>query len=208
MAFKLAWAVTKTLDAPIENVLDTLELITLGTAADMVPIRDENRILVHHGLSKMLTSGLPGIRALLETGNLAGNGKQPNVGNLVFTLAPRINAAGRLGDANRAVELLTTNDEDRALILAQELDKENRRRQDIQQQVVEEALRMVNAEVDLSRDRAIVLWAKEWHPGVIGIAASRIKEEFHRPTIIIALMIRESGKDLPEVFPVWICIKP
>jgi len=118
---------------------------------------------------------------------LAGIKGHVSVGQLVFSIAPRINAAGRLGDANRAVELLVTDDQDKARLLVKELDNENKRRQMIQQAVVDEALLKVNAEADLKNENALVLANAGWHPGVVGIVASKIKEEFNRPTIIIAL---------------------
>ena len=125
------------------------------------------------------------IRDSLKTSGLLD--RDIAVGNLVFGASPKINAAGRLGDANRSVEILTTKNKSLAADLARNLDEENLRRQEIQEKVVNEALLKANAESDLSRDRAIVLAEYGWHPGVIGIVASRIKEEFHRPTVIIAI---------------------
>lgn len=185
VAFKLVSGVAEKLDRGFDSIMEYLDLVTLGTTADLVPIRDENRVIVHYGLKKMESQSKTGLKQLL---NLAGlEGKIPSVGQLVFGVAPRINAAGRLGDANRSVKLLTTEDEDLAKSLARELDQENKRRQDIQQAVVDDALRMVNSEVDLEQERAIVLAGRDWHPGVVGIVASRLKEEFSRPAVVIAL---------------------
>ncbi len=192
VAYKLAMAVSDLMDRPREKMHEYLDLITLGTAADMVPILDENRSIVYHGLQMLQNSRRPGLRALLEKTNLH-NGPL-TVGQIVFWLAPRINAAGRLGDANRSVELLTTTDRKRAEILASELDQENQRRQAIQQEVVDEALRMVNARIDLNRDKAVVLAGHDWHPGVVGIVASRIKEEFNRPAVIVSFDESGMGK--------------
>ena len=139
---------------------------------------------VYKGLELLNDDPRPGLRALLKTSGLLD--RDIAVGNLVFGVSPKINAAGRLGDANRSVEL-TTKNRSLAADLARNLDEENRRRQDIQEKVVNEALLKANAESDLSRDRAIVLAENGWHPGVIGIVASRIKEEFHRPAVIIAI---------------------
>jgi len=126
----------------------------------------------------------PGLKQLL---NLAGLTKNYTVGQLVFNVAPKINAAGRLGDGNRAVALLVTDDEEKAKELARELDEENKRRQGIQETVVREAFLTVNAEADLSKDHALVLASEGWHHGVVGIVASKLKESFHRPTIVIAI---------------------
>ena len=188
VAFKLITALAKELNTPFNDIEEILPLITLGTAADIVPIKDENRIIVNHGLKMMSSIKRPGFKALLE---LSGLSKNITVGKLIFGIAPRINAAGRLGDANRAVECMVTTDEQRGMALAKELDEENKRRQVIQQQVVNEAFLKVNAEADLERERALVLADEGWHQGVVGIVASRVREKFHRPAVIIAM---ENGK--------------
>ncbi|MFQ6613134.1 MAG: single-stranded-DNA-specific exonuclease RecJ [Fidelibacterota bacterium] len=192
VAFKLLTALSEKLNLDSELSFSFLDLVALATAADMVPILDENRVIVHFGLNRLAAAERPGIKYLLEQTGLLG--KELNVGQLVFGLAPKINAAGRLGDANRTVELLTTLDENRARELAVILVAENQRRQTIQQGVVDEAIRLVNAEVDLARERAIVLAARGWHPGVLGIVASRIKEEFNRPSIVISIDEQGIGK--------------
>ena len=184
VAFKLITAVGNELNIPLTDYEEIIPLITLGIAADVVPIKDENRVLVHHGLNILKNLEKPGLKTLLELAGLKGH---VSVRQLVFSIAPRINAAGRLGDANRAVELLVTDDQDKARLLVKELDNENKRRQMIQQAVVDEALLKVNAEADLKNENALVLANAGWHPGVVGIVASKIKEEFNRPTIIIAL---------------------
>jgi len=184
VAFKLITAIGNELNIPLTDYEEIIPLITLGTAADVVPIKDENRVIVHHGLNILENLEKPGLKTLLELAGLKGH---ISVEQLVFSIAPRINAAGRIGDANRAVELLVTDDQDKARLLAKELDNENKRRQIIQQAVVDEALLKVNAEADLKNENALVLANAGWHPGVVGIVASKIKEEFNRPTIIIAL---------------------
>ncbi len=192
VAYKLVIALNSLMGRPSEDMHEYLDLITLGTAADMVPILDENRSIVYHGLQLIQNSTRPGLKALLAKSNLR-NGSL-TVGQIVFWLAPRINAAGRLGDANRSVELLTTKDKKRAEFLAGELDQENQRRQLIQQEVVDDALRMVNSRIDLNRDKAVVLSGHNWHPGVVGIVASRIKEEFNRPAVIVSFDENGMGK--------------
>jgi len=199
VAFKLVFALAEEMGVDFDQILDLLDLITLGTAADIVPILEENRVIVHHGLEMLPVHGRPGLKALLETAGLLD--KTLSVGQLVFGLAPRINAAGRLGDANRAVELLTTSDFERARELARELDRENRRRQEIQQTVVDEAIRMANAHLDPDNEFAVVLAGYGWHPGVVGIVASRIREEFHRPAIIISIDENGLGKGSARSIP-------
>lgn len=193
VAIKLLSGLVKKLDIPFDLVYDLFDLAALGTSADLVPMIDENRIIVWHGLQVLQTSERPGLRELL---NIAGVDLNHNisVGQVVFNVAPRINAAGRLGDANRSVQLLTTTDKVFAKKVARILDDENKRRQMIQSQVVEEAMMMVNAEVDLAHDPAIVIGSQNWHAGVVGIAASKLKESFHRPTIIIGFDDEGNGK--------------
>jgi len=185
VVFKLIQAVSKLLELDDDLVHQYIDLITLGTAADIVPLTDENRIIVKHGLKSLSKTKRPGLRALLEVSGLGE--KELTVGRLLFWAAPRINAAGRLGDANRAVQLMTTENLPESLKLARELDEENRQRQDLQQSMVDEAIMKVNAEVDLEKEKAIVLWDDNWHEGIIGIVASKIKETYHRPAVIISL---------------------
>ena len=185
VVFKLIQAVSQLLELDDDLVHQYIDLITLGTAADIVPLTDENRIIVKHGLKSLSKTKRPGLRALLEVSGLGE--KELTVGRLLFWAAPRINAAGRLGDANRAVQLMTTENLPESLKLARELDEENRQRQDLQQSMVDEAIMKVNAEVDLEKEKAIVLWDDNWHEGIIGIVASKIKETYHRPAVIISL---------------------
>ena len=185
VVFKLIQAVSLLLELDDDLVHQYIDLITLGTAADIVPLTDENRIIVKHGLKSLSKTKRPGLRALLEVSGLGE--KELTVGRLLFWAAPRINAAGRLGDANRAVQLMTTENLPESLKLARELDEENRQRQDLQQSMVDEAIMKVNAEIDLEKEKAIVLWDDNWHEGVIGIVASKIKETYHRPAVIISL---------------------
>ncbi|NMB13099.1 MAG: single-stranded-DNA-specific exonuclease RecJ [Firmicutes bacterium] len=194
VAFKLAHAVAllvtddaRRADAIVKQYLD---LVALGTVADVVPLRGENRILVHMGLERFATSSL-GLGALLEVARLDAN--KLSTGNLAFGLAPRINALGRLDDATLGVRLLLTEDTEEARQLAQMLDTTNRERQAIEARVTEEAMALVEEEIDLETEWSIVLASPTWHPGVIGIVASRLVEKYHRPTILISLA-EEPGK--------------
>lgn len=184
VAFKLALALADKGGHNADLVWVHADLIALGIAADMVPIVDENRVIVHYGLAQMGKRSRPGISALWNASGMSG--KDITVGRLVFSLAPKINAAGRLGDANRAVELLTTENYYHAMTMAKELVAENKRRQQIQENTVEEAIYQVNAQHDLTQENALVLHSDNWHQGVIGIVAARIRDLFNRPTAIIA----------------------
>jgi len=185
VAFKLALAICEKGGYDPSYAWENSDVVTLGIAADLVPIQDENRIIVRHGIQQMKKKTNLGIRALQKTGGLLG--KEITVGRLVFWVAPKINAAGRLGDASRAVKLLTTQNPVLAKEIAEELEVENNRRKDITLQITNDALYMVKTNCDLENENAIVLGHKNWHAGVIGIVASRIKETFARPAIIMSL---------------------
>jgi len=178
-----------------------LDLVTLGTVADLVPLVEENRVLVSHGLQEIERSQRAGIRALKEVCGEA----EVSSSYIGFRLGPRINAGGRLADARKAVELLTTTDLARAQQLAGELDRENRDRQGIEEKILNQAVATVESWPDLTERRSIVLASDEWHPGVIGIVASRLVERFHRPTFLIAIdgsKGKGSGRS-PKVFHLY-----
>jgi single-stranded-DNA-specific exonuclease len=182
LAFQLLRAVRSRLgraDLP-EDVLD---LAALGTIADVVPLVGDNRILARWGLAKMASTPTPGLAALIRAAELSGPLSARHVS---FSLAPRINAAGRLGDASVAVRLLTTGDPAEAETLAAGLDAENRRRQAINEQILAEAVEQVESR-KLAEGPAIVLSAAGWHAGVIGIVASHLVERYYRPVVMIAV---------------------
>lgn len=159
------------------------DLVSLAGAADIVPLIDENRVLVREGMNQINTNPRPGILALIESSNLhLGN---LTSGQIVFTLAPRINAVGRLGDAHRAVKLLIADNQQEANELAQVLETENYERRKIDVDTFDAALQLVENSIDLDNEMAIVLHQEEWHPGVIGIVASRLVEKYYRPTIML-----------------------
>ena len=165
-----------------------LDLVALGTIADLVPLVGENRILVKHGLDQLAVTTRPGLRALAEVAGvqLSGPGGV-TPGRVAFGLAPRINAAGRVDDATVAVRLMLTSDPFEARDLANQLDQRNRERQELEGQILEEALAQAAATHDLARDRAIVLASPGWHPGVLGIVAARLVERFGRPAALIGM---------------------
>ena len=193
-------------EAQVPDLRRYLDLVTLGTVADLVPLVEENRVLVTHGLREIERSQRPGIRALKEVSGAA----EVSSSYIGFRLGPRINAGGRLAEAQKAVELLTTTDLGRARALATALDQENRTRQGIEEQILNQAVAMVGAWPDLAERRSIVLSSAEWHPGVIGIVASRLVERFHRPTFLIALDgVRGKGSGRsPKTFHLYEGLKP
>lgn len=185
VAFKLAQALVPALQLPPNLPFYLLDLVALASVADIVPLSGENRILVRAGLKMLSESRWPGVRALVAAAGFAG--RDVRAGHVGYILAPRLNAVGRLGDANDGLRLLLTDDEDEARRLAGELEAINVRRQRLDQEILDQAIEVVEQEVDLDREYALVLAREGWHPGVIGIVASRIVERFGRPTILIAL---------------------
>ena len=166
-----------------ELLLSYLQYVTLATIADIVPLTQENRIIVKLGLELINTTPLPGIKALIESAGLRPG--KVNAGQVVFVLAPRINAVGRLGDAMRAVELLTCDSYEKALPLAQVMEEENRNRRKIDEDTFARAQEYIDRNIDVEKNHAIVLHQDTWHPGVIGIVASRIVERYYRPTVLM-----------------------
>lgn len=197
VAFKLALALASALKVSDAFIWKMLDLVALATVADVASLRGENRIFVRYGMRMISETENVGLRALLRASGM--DGKPLTAGRIGFTLAPRLNAAGRLGHALRGVELLLTESEHEANVIARELEELNQRRQALDRTTLDDARVMAERQV---RDGAIgLVLAKEgWHPGVIGIVASRIVEEFSRPVIMIALedgVGKGSGRSIP-----------
>ena len=185
VAFKFAQALYRSLNQDETELEQHLDLVAMGTAADIVPLADENRILTKFGLDQLAKTNKPGLKALIFIAGVMG--RKIGTGQVVFILAPRINAVGRLGDAQKAVKLLTTKDETQANAIARILNAENKRRKDLDVHTLNEALQQIEEKINLRTDRAIVLSSVGWHQGVIGIVASRIVEKYNRPTVMIAI---------------------
>ncbi|MCK4342980.1 MAG: single-stranded-DNA-specific exonuclease RecJ, partial [Phycisphaerae bacterium] len=194
VALKIAWALAQEFSGTArvkpafrEYLLDATAFAALGLIADVVPLTGENRIITSFGLRHLCQTKNPGLQALIDVSGLSDKKKYDDY-DVGFRLAPRLNAIGRLGHARLAVELFTRADADRAREIAVTLDAENRRRREVERQITKEAEALV-IEKGFDRDscRGIVLAAPNWHPGVIGIVASRLVDRFHRPTIMIAL---------------------
>ena len=193
VAFKLVWAIgqrfsrAKKLAPELrEFLLEALAFAALGTISDVVPLIGENRILACHGLRALERTPRPGLRALVEAAR-KGAAEPLTSEQVAFRIAPVINAAGRLGNADVALRLLLSASPEEARALAGQLDGENRRRQRIEEEILRSVRERVRSEVSLDRDRAIVLADRSWHAGVVGIVAARVAEEFCRPTLLIAL---------------------
>lgn len=205
LVFKLAHGLLKQLRAENHPVAfgiklrDHLDLVALGTVADLVPLVGENRILARHGLSILQESRRMGLKALMEiAGVKPANGITPI--DISFRLGPRINASGRLADAALSVELLLSEDETFCRETAQQLDAFNRERQDIERKITEEAERMI--ETEFSGLPGIVLFSEDWHPGVVGIVAGRVTRKYNRPCVVLGNegeMAKGSGRSVDSV---------
>jgi len=196
VAFKLAQALMPALGRSSNVPLHFLDYVALATVADVVPLTGENRILVRHGLKMLADSRWTGLRALVDAAGLAG--RSIKAGHVGFILAPRLNAVGRIGDAAQGVRLLLSDDPAEAAAIARELETLNARRQALDQRILEETIALAER-VLRPDDRALVLAADGWHPGVIGIVASRLVERYGRPTFLIGWdgdMGRGSGRSI------------
>ncbi|HVD04862.1 MAG TPA: single-stranded-DNA-specific exonuclease RecJ [Gemmatimonadaceae bacterium] len=200
VAFKLALALARELGASETPIMAMLDLVALATVADIAPLRGENRVLVRYGLRMLAETRNVGLRALIRS---AGLERKPlTAGRVGFILAPRLNAVGRLGHALRGVELLLTENESEANAIARELEEINRARQDLDRATLEEVRAQV-ANLDLDEMYGLVLAGEGWHPGVIGIVASRVVEDTGRPTVLIALDGSGDGKGSGRSIPAF-----
>lgn len=191
LAFKLAHALLKNCPLPDFDLKEFLDLVALATLADLVPLIEENRILVRKGLEQMDHTRWPGLAALIS---LACIRPPIRAGDVGYRLGPRINAAGRLGTAETALQLLLTNDPVEAVQLAQTLDDHNKERQTVERSVTEEVESWVQSYFDPHRHAAIVAGEDDWHDGVLGIVASRVMRRYHRPTLVVGFNGDGMGK--------------
>lgn len=193
VAFKLAWALCQRASEAKrvgprfqEYLLSAMGLAAIGTVADVVPLLDENRLIVRHGLTSLKeypTAGMAALMAITKTNNKP----QLSADDIAFMLAPRLNAAGRMGQADLGVELMTTDDDSRARGLAEYLDELNQNRSGIERSIYLAAQKQVQNDFDADNDAALVLAGRGWHAGVIGIVAGRLAEKYGRPCVMIAL---------------------
>lgn len=192
VAYKLCEALELSAGRDRDTLRFSLDLVALGTIADLVPLTGENRVLVRYGLEVLARTRNPGLRALMERTGLAGT--RPTAWQIGFVLAPRINAIGRMDAAEKGVGLLLTDDAAQAEAIAETFEGVNTSRQEEDRRLLAEVLEEVERSYDPERDRAIVMAGEGWHPGVIGIVASRVVERFHRPTVLIALDPAGNGR--------------
>jgi len=184
VAFKLAWGLLSKTNQPKEYLTEHLDIVALGIIADIVPLVDENRILAKFGLDQITKTNKVGLHALLQVAGIARKVITPY--EIGFMLAPRINAAGRLSQAEKAVTLLTTDDKQEAMMIAEKLNHENTQRQIIETDILEDAIRQIDAS-GIAQNKIMVLGDEKWHEGVVGIVASRLVERYYRPTILLSI---------------------
>jgi single-stranded-DNA-specific exonuclease len=202
IVFKLCHALLKTrplranatalqAELPPFDLKSKLDLVALGTVADIVPLVEENRLLVQRGAIEIGRTSRVGLRKLIQV-----SGVHPPIlpDHIGYRLGPRLNAAGRLSTAEKSLRLLLTNDEDQATALAMELDQQNRARQDVEKEILAADIVTIEKQFDATRDAAIVAGARGRHPGVLGIVASRIVRKYHRPCIVIGFDENGLGK--------------
>jgi single-stranded-DNA-specific exonuclease len=182
IVFKLIEAITKRLNKPTASY-PYLQFVAVATMADIVPLIGENRVIVYYGLELINEAPRTGLKALLDVTGLGT--KKISSSQIVFIVAPRINAVGRLGDASRAVSLLICDDHKKSIKLAEILEQENTTRSRIDYATFSEAENLINKMIDLEKGIPIILYNSEWHPGIIDIVASRIAEKYCRPTIMM-----------------------
>jgi single-stranded-DNA-specific exonuclease len=191
IVFKLCHALLKTRPLPEFDLKSKLDLVALGTVADIVPLVEENRVLVQRGSIEIGRTSRVGLKKLMQVAGVHPPILPEDIG---YRLGPRLNAAGRLSTAEKSLQLLLTTDEDQATALAIELDQQNRARQEVEKEILAAAIVTIEKQFDAARDAAIVAGARGWHPGVLGIVASRIARKYHRPTIVIGFDEKGVGK--------------
>jgi len=191
IVFKLCHALLKTRLLTGFDLKSKLDLVALGTVADIVPLRGENRVLVQRGAIEIARTSRIGLRKLMRVAGVRVPILPEDIG---YRLGPRLNAAGRLSTAEKSLRLLLTQEESEAAVLAAELDQQNRERQEVEQEIFDAAIEGIDSQFDAARDAAIVAGAHGWHPGVLGIVASRIVRKYHRPAIMIGFDENGMGK--------------
>ena len=182
VGFKLAQALAEKYNLSSDSFLKYIDLVAIAIAADIVPMTGENRILAFYGLKKVNENPCPGILAIMQ---LAGVKKQMFITNVVFMIAPRVNAAGRMDDAKKAVQLFIEQDPEKAMQFAEMLHSDNSDRKEMDSSITEDALELLLKDVTNTNKKTTVVYQEHWHKGVVGIVASRLIEKFYRPTIVL-----------------------
>jgi len=183
VGFKLLQAYCQKNNVELEEIYDLLDLVVVSIASDIVPITGENRVLAYYGLKKLNSNPGMGLQTII---NLAGiNGSDITISDIVFKIGPRLNASGRIEHGKKSVQILVSNDEDKSDILGEEIDSFNEIRKTLDRDITQDALDMIEKDPEMKNMNSTVLYNRDWHKGVVGIVASRVTEQFYRPTIIL-----------------------
>lgn len=182
VGFKLITALARQFNIPEADYMCYLELVATAIAADIVPITDENRIMAYYGLERINNDPSPGIKALIKLGGIQ---KKLTISNVVFVIAPRVNAAGRMDDARKAVQLFIEKDPQKAFEFAEQLHNDNSDRKEADNSITEQALSVISGNEEFINRKSTVVYKEDWHKGVVGIVASRLIETYYRPTIVL-----------------------
>ncbi len=183
VGFKFLQAYCQKNEVELEEIYDLLDLVVVSIASDIVPITDENRVLAYYGLKKLNSNPGMGLQTII---NLAGiNGNDITISDIVFKIGPRLNASGRIEHGKKSVQILVSIDEDKSDILGEEIDSFNEIRKTLDRDITQDALDMIGKNETMKYMNSTVLYNRDWHKGVVGIVASRVTEQFYRPTIIL-----------------------
>lgn len=183
VGLKLVQAFCKKTGLPDDRIYDSLDLVVVSIASDIVPITGENRIMAYFGLKKLNESPSIGLKAIKEVAGI--DRKEISIEDIVFKLGPRINAAGRMESGKKSVDLLVCNESKEAAIISKKIDKFNIDRRNIDTEITRQAIEMISGNIQLQEKKSTVLYNPEWHKGVIGIVASRLLDHFYKPTVIL-----------------------
>lgn len=198
VGYKLITALSRKLGLPEEDALCYLDLVATAIGADIVPVTGENRVLAYYGLERLNTSPCAGLKALMELG---GYPKKYSINNVVFIIAPRVNAAGRMDDAAKAVKMFIEDDFEKAREYAEMLHHDNTDRKDTDTSITREALSLIEGNEELEKKKTTVVFQSHWHKGVVGIVASRLIETYYRPTIVLTMgennIVSGSARSVP-----------
>jgi len=197
VGFKLITAISQRLGLPENEYLCYLDLVVTAIGADIVPIIGENRILAFYGLQRLNSSPCSGIKALIKLSKIE---KSFSINNVVFIIAPRVNAAGRMDDATKAVRMFIEDDLEKAMHFAEMLHSDNTNRKDADSSITEEALSMIENNPEMVKRKTTVVFQSHWHKGVVGIVASRLIETYYRPTVVLTLgekIVGGSARSVP-----------
>ena len=183
VGFKLLQAYSQKNNIEYEEIYDLLDLVAVSIAADIVPITGENRVLAYYGLKKLNSNPGVGLQTII---NFAGiNGTEITISDIVFKIGPRLNASGRIEHGKKSVQILVSDDEDKSDLLGEEIDSFNEIRKTLDRDITQDALDMIEGSKELKNMNSTVLYNRDWHKGVVGIVASRVTEQYYRPTVIL-----------------------